>query len=51
MNIEVNVFIIILSVMKKLKITIGLFNENRIIIVNQIKKNIIRIVKKTSLFI
>ncbi len=50
-DIRVNVSIMILSVIKKLQITMGMPDGSKIIAINQTKKNIINIVRDTSLSI
>jgi len=44
----INISIIILLVVKKLKMTIELSDRSQIIMVNQTKKNVIRIVRDVS---
>ncbi len=45
MNTKANIFIITLPIIKKLRMTTRMPNKNRIIAIDQIKKNIISIVK------
>ena len=51
MDTRANVSIVTLSIVKKLRLTIGLPDGSRIIAVDQTKKNIIGIVKDASLLI
>ncbi len=51
MNTRANIFIIILLVVKKLRMTMRIMNGSKIIIINQIKKNVISIVKDAPLSI
>ncbi len=51
MDTGANVSIISLPVVKKLRITIGIPDGSKIVAINQIKKNVISIVKNTSLLI
>ncbi len=51
MDIRANIFIIILPIVKKLKMTMGLPNRSKIIVIDQTKKNIIKIVKNAFLSI
>ena len=44
----INISIIILLVVKKLKMTIELSDRSQIIMINQTKKNVIRIVRDVS---
>ncbi len=50
-DIKANIFIIIFLVIKKLKMIIGILNESRIIVIDQTKKNVIKIVRDASLSI
>ncbi len=50
-NTGANVFIITLLVVKKLQMTMKMLNESKIIAIDQIKKNVIGIVKDAPLFI
>ena len=47
-NTRANVSIITLPVVKKLHLTMGMPDRSKIIAVNQIKKNVIRIVQNAS---
>jgi len=51
LNTEANVSIVTLSVVKKLRMTMGMPDGNKIIAVDQTKKNIIGIVKDAPLLI
>ena len=51
LDMGANVSIIILSVVKKLRLTMGMSDESKIIAVNQIKKNVIGIVRDVPLSI
>ncbi len=51
MDTEANVSIIMLLVVKKLRMTIEMLNRSKIIAVDQIKKNVISIVKDVSFLI
>ncbi len=51
MDTRANISIIILLVIKKLWMVMEMPNRNKIIVINQTKKNVIGIVKDTSLSI
>ncbi len=50
-DIRANISIITLSVIKKLRITIRISDGSKIIAVDQIKKNVIGVIRDTSLSI
>ena len=51
MDTEINVSIITLPVVKKLQMTIRMPDENKIIAIDQTKKNVISIIRNASLSI
>ena len=51
LDIRANVSIVTLSVVKKLRLTIEMPDESKIIAIDQMKKNVIGIVKDASLSI
>ncbi len=51
MDTEANIFIIILLVIKKLRMIMRISDKSKIIAINQIKKNVISIIKDASFFI
>ncbi len=46
-----NIFIVTLPIVKKLRLTMGMPDESKIIAIDQIKKNIIRILRDAPLLI